>query len=352
MNQHFRMSKKSGMPPGSLVHVGKHSTEPVRIRSYRYHETGFQANEGQDALAAATDLHPDETLWLNIDGLHDTQLINQIGSQWKLHPLVLEDVLNTTQRPKLEEFDDYLYLVIKMLQVNGQGAVEAEQVSIVLGGNVVISFQEREGDLFAPIRMRLEQNKGRVRKMGADYLLYLLLDAVIDNYFVLLEQLGDRIETVEDTLIENPRQQLLQDIYHLKREVLSIRRAIWPLRETVSGLQRSESELVTTQIDPFLRDLYDHTIQVLDTVDSAREMVSAMLDIYLSSVSNKMNEVMKVLTVFAAIFIPLTFFAGVYGMNFAHIPELGWKWAYPAWWLLMVLMGGALVLFFKKKNWL
>lgn len=352
MHRQSKIRKKIGMPPGSLVHVGQQKLDKARTTSYRYNETSVEELHGNTALSAHTEKHPGSILWINIDGLHDVDLIKQIGSDYKLHPLVLEDVLNTTQRPKLEDFNDYLFLVIKMLQLTDSGDVENEQVSIVLGHDFVISFQEREGDLFDPIRLRLMQGNGRVRKMGADYLLYLLLDAVVDNYFVLLEQLGDRIEVMEDNLIENPQQELLQKIYELKREIMSIRRATWPLRETVNGLDRSENELLTSEVAHFLHDLYDHTIQVIDTVETTREMVSAMLDIYLSSVSNKMNEVMKVLTVFAAIFIPLTFFAGVYGMNFAHIPELGWKWAYPAWWICMLLLGGGLVIYFKKKKWI
>jgi magnesium transporter len=231
-------------------------------------------------------------------------------------------------------------------------SIESEQISLVLGENYVISFQERIGDVFEPIRERLRNAKGRIRKMGPDYLMYSLLDAVVDNYFVILEKLGDKIEVMEEELVGNPTEKTLQQIHYLKKEMIFLRRSVWPLRELISGMERSESPLIKETTDAYLRDLYDHTIQVIDTVESFRDMVSGMLDTYLSSISNRMNSVMKVLTIIATIFIPLTFVAGIYGMNFENMPELKWRLGYPAVWLIMIIIAGVMVIYFKRKKWL
>jgi len=230
----------------------------------------------------------------------------------------------------------------------------AEQVSLILGPNFVISFQEegKEGDLFEVVRERLRSSKGKLRKMGADYLLYALLDAIVDGYFVILERLGERIEVLEEELLANPSQLTLQNIHTMKREMIFLRKSVWPLREVISGLQRGESPLITETTGPYLRDVYDHTIQVIDAVESFRDMLAGMLDIYLSSISNRLNEVMKLLTIIATIFIPLTFIVGVYGMNFKLMPELEWRWGYPAVWLVMVVVAGLMLAFFRRKRWL
>ena len=252
------------------------------------------------------------------------------GSATDFHPLVLEDILNTDQRPKMEEYGDYLYIVLKMLHDKGKGnQIEAEQVSLVLGPNFVFSFQESGGDVFDQIRERLRTGKGRLRKMGADYLAYTLVDAIVDYYFVILEKLGERIELLEEELVAHPRTETLKEIHTLKREMIFLRKAVWPLREVISGLQRGESPLVQKTTGIYLRDVYDHTIQVIDTIETFRDMLSGVLDIYLSSVSNRLNPVMKVLTIIATVFMPLTFLAGVYGMNFKYMPELEWRWGYP-----------------------
>jgi magnesium transporter len=265
----------------------------------------------------------------------------------------LEDILNTEQRPKMEEFGDYLYFVLKMLYPGeNNDEIEAEQISIILGSNFVISFQEHEGDVFNAVRERIRKNKGRVRKSGADYLAYALMDSIVDNYFLILEQIGERIEATEQQLTENPTPETLHAIRDLKREMIFLRKSVWPLREVISNLERCESPLIHESLGAYLRDVYDHTIQIIDTVESLRDMISGLLDVYLSSISNRMNEVMKVLTIFASIFIPLTFVAGVYGMNFKFMPELEWGWGYFAVLCVMALTAGTLLVYFRRKKWL
>jgi magnesium transporter len=267
--------------------------------------------------------------------------------------LVLEDILDTTQRPKMEDFESYIYFALKMLyQPEKNSEIIVEQISLILGNNFVISFQESEGDVFNPIRDRIRSNKGRIRKMGSDYLAYALIDAIVDNYFVILEKIGDKIESIENKLIEDPSPENLQTIHYLKREMIFLRKSVWPLREVISVMQRSETELICKSTEIFLRDVYDHTIQVIDTIETYRDMISGMLDIYMSSVSNKMNEVMKVLTIFAAIFIPLTFIAGIYGMNFEFMPELHWEYGYLMVWIIIFVVGLSMIVYFRRKNWL
>jgi magnesium transporter len=280
-------------------------------------------------------------------------MIEKLGSFFHVHPLILEDVLSVNQRPKMEDAGDILYIVLRMLQFDDEKReIISEQVSLILGKNFLFTFQEKAGDVFEPVRDRLRQYKGRIRTMGADYLAYALLDAIVDNYFLVLEKLGDQIENLEELLVNNPTEETLITIHKLKREMIFLRKSVWPLRETISGLERSESPLIQKSTGIYLRDVYDHTIQVIDTVESFRDMVSGMLDIYLSSVSNRMNEVMKVLTIIATIFIPLTFLAGIYGMNFEFMPELGWKLSYPLVWLFMIGVAILMIFYFRRKRWL
>lgn len=348
----IKRSKKAGLPPGTLVHIGEHKTEKVRINVIDYDEK--QLNE-MEALTIETCFpfrdSPTVT-WINIDGVHQVDIIEKLGSCYNLHPLLLEDILNTEQRPKMEDFGDYLFLVLKMLEIDENGVIEAEQVSLVLGPNYVISFQEHEGDVFNAVRERIRKNKGRVRKSGADYLAYALMDSIVDNYFLILEQIGERIEATEQQLTENPTPETLHAIRDLKREMIFLRKSVWPLREVINTLQRGESPLIHESLGVYLRDVYDHTIQIIDTVESLRDMISGLLDVYLSSISNRMNEVMKVLTIFASIFIPLTFVAGVYGMNFKFMPELEWGWGYFAVLCVMALTAGTLLVYFRRKKWL
>jgi len=348
-----KRSKKAGLPPGTLIHIGERKTEKTRITIIDYDETQFEEKEAKRIEECFPFKDKPTVTWINIDGIHQVEIIEKLGSHFGLHPLLLEDILNTEQRPKMEDFGDYIFVVLKMLYYGEhENEIEAEQVSLILGSNFVISLQEREGDVFDPIRERIRKGKGRIRKAGADYLAYALLDAIVDNCFLILEKGGERIEDTEQQLATNPTPETLQLIRKLKKGMIFLRKAIWPLREVVSGLERCESVLIHESTGAYLRDVYDHTIQVIDTVESFRDMVSGMLDIYLSSISNKMNEVMKVLTIFAAIFIPLTFVAGIYGMNFRFMPELGWQWGYPMILIVMASIAAGMLGYFRRKRWL
>lgn len=346
-----KISKTSGLPPGALVHVGEKKVENIRIRVIDYDEAGIDESE-PDSIDKFLPYEDTPTVtWINIDGLHEVDTIQKIGDGFGLHPLVLEDIVNTGQRPKMEDLEDYLFVVLKMLTYDDEGAVKAEQFSLVLGPHWVLSFQEKVGDVFEPIRERLRKGKGRIRKKGTDYLLYALIDAIVDNYFVVLERIAEEVEALEERIMIDTSADLLQAIHYLKRELIFLRKSVWPLREAISALERGESDLIQEKTAVYLRDVYDHTIQVVDTIETFRDMVSGMLDVYLSSVSNRMNEVMKVLTIIATIFIPITFIAGIYGMNFKNMPELDWAWGYPLVWCVILAVGLIMVLYFIKKKW-
>ena len=349
-----KRSHKAGMPPGTPVYIGEKKVDKVRIRILDYDEARIEEKEAKTIEESFPFKETPTVTWINIDGLHQVDIIEKLGAHFGLHPLLLEDIVNTTQRPKMEDYGDYIFVVLKMLyhRDGNDTEMEAEQISLILGSNFVISFQEREGDIFEPVRDRIRKSKGRIRKVGSDYLAYALLDAVVDNYFVILERMGESIEDTEQELATNPNPGTPQLIRKLKNEMIFLRKSIWPLREVVNGLERSESPLIRESTGIYLRDVYDHTIQVIDTVESYRDMISGMIDIYLSSISNKMNAVMKVLTIFASIFIPLTFFAGVYGMNFKFLPELEWHWGYFGFWGVVVLVVVAMVFYFRRKRWL
>lgn len=348
-----KRSSKAGLPPGTLVHIGERKQEAVRITYIDYDEQNFQERQVSTIEECFQFKTTPTVTWINIDGLHQPDIIERLGRQFDLHPLILEDILHTGQRPKFEDFDDYMFIVLKMLNYDDEEqSLQAEQVSLVLGSNFVISFQEQVGDVFEQIRDRIRNAKGRIRRMGPDYLVYALIDAVVDNYFIILEKLGEKIESLEEQLVTETTEQTLGQIHGLKREMIFLRKSVWPLREAISSLERSESLLINKSTGVYLRDVYDHTIQVIDTVESLRDMVSGMLDIYLSSISNKMNAVMKVLTIIATIFIPLTFVAGIYGMNFKYMPELEWRWGYPIVWLVMGAVVVIMLIYFRKKKWL
>lgn len=354
-----KMSRKVAQAPGTLIHIGEKRVHRVRIMVTRYDRETITEEE----IDATAEWRPEkkdrQVTWINVDGIHEAVNIERIGGAFGIHPLVLEDIVNTGQRPKLENFDDYLFVALKMLYHDREAdEIMAEHVSLILGPDYVISFQEREGDVFGPVRERLRLGKGKIRKMGSDYLFYALMDAVVDGYFAVLEGLGEKIEDMEDVLMESPRTETLQAIHFLKREMIFLRKSIWPLREVVSGLIREESPLIDKETVIFLRDVYDHTIQVIETTESLRDMVTGMQDLYLSSVSNKMNEVMKVLTIIATIFIPLTFIAGIYGMNFNpdaspfNMPELNLRFGYLIAWALMIVVAAVMVIYFRRKKWL
>jgi magnesium transporter len=345
--------KKAGLPPGTLVYTGEKRVEKAKISLIDYDETQFQEKEVKKVEECFPFKDTPTVTWINIDGVHELDIIEELGKHFDLHPLILEDIVNTEQRPKMEDSGSYIFIVLRMLSYDEkEKEIKSEQVSLVLGSNFVISFQEHEGDVFEPVRQRIKNGKGRIRKMGSDYLAYALVDAIVDNYFIVLEKLGEIIEDAEDELVKKPTPETLQTIHNLKRGAISLRKSVWPLREVISSLDRAETPLIHESTRIYLRDVYDHTIQVIDTIESFRDMVSGMLDIYLSSISNKMNEVMKVLTIFASIFIPLTFVAGVYGMNFASMPELTWRWGYPAVLIFMALAGITMLFYFRRKKWL
>ncbi|MFH1902306.1 MAG: magnesium/cobalt transporter CorA [Candidatus Omnitrophota bacterium] len=348
-----KISETAGFIPGTLVHVGEKKTDRVKITIMDYDEIRFQEKVVETIEECFPFKKTPTVTWINIDGLHDLEIINKIGKQFDLHSLVLEDILNTGQRPKYEDFDNHLFIVLKMIMFDvKKNDIFSEQVSILLGENFVISFQEKEGDVFDPIRERLKHAKGRIRKMGADYLVYILVDAIVDCYYLILEKIGDKIEGMEEELVINPTPQTFQTIHNLKRDTIFLRKSVWPLREVVNSLERGESKLIKKTTHIFLRDVYDHTIQVIDTIETFRDMISGMLDVYLSSVSNKMNETMKVLTIIATIFIPLTFIAGIYGMNFKYMPELSWRWGYQGVWVIILVTVILMVSYFKRKKWI
>jgi magnesium transporter len=348
-----RTRLKTGMSPETLVHTGEQRAEGVRLGLFHYNRDSMREAVPRTVEECASLVGQPGVTWFDIDALHDVQTIEKVGKLFGVHPLALEDVLNTNQRPKFEDYGQHLFLVLRMLQWDvAAGVVRGEQVSLALGKNWLVSFQETPGDVFDPVRHRLRAENGRIRQMGTDFLAFSLLDAVVDNYFVVLERVGEQLEQLEEELLANPSEKTVHALHRLKRELIYIRRAVWPLREAVAALDRRESPLLTPQLQPYLRDLHDHTVQIIDTVETCRDMLSGMLDLYVSTVSNRMNEVMKVLTIIATIFIPLTFLAGVYGMNFKHMPELEWPLAYPALWAVMIGTALGMLYYFRKKKWL
>jgi len=348
-----KRSKKAGLPPGTLIHIGEKKTEEIKITIMDYDETQFQEKEAKTFEECFPYKGRPTVTWINVDGIHQVQTLEKLGECFELHPLTLEDILNTDQRPKIEDFGEYMYVVLKMSSYDDKsGEILIEQVSLILGANFVLSFQENVGDVFNPIRERIRSGKGKIRKMGADYLVYALLDAIVDNYFIILEKIGEQIEFLEEKLVINPVPETLNIIHKLKKEMLFFRKSVWPLREVISVLERGESQFIKGSTKIFLRDVYDHNIQIIDTIETLREMLSGMLDIYLTGISNRLNAVMKVLTIIATIFMPLTFIAGVYGMNFKFMPELEWRWGYPLILLTMITIGILMLFYFKRKKWL
>jgi magnesium transporter len=347
-----RSLKQVGLPPGSLVYTGERKMEKVRITLIRYDETHFEEKE----VKKIDDCFPINgktgVTWVNIDGLHDVQIIERTGAHLRVHPLVLEDILNSNERPKMEDYDDYIFIIAKMLyHGKTKNDIITEQVSMILGSNYVVTFQERIGDVFNTVRERLRTAKGRLRKNGADYLAFGLLDAIVDNYFVILESVGERIDRLEESVIQEPTPKILHNIHELRGRLLSMNRVTWAVREVIDCLERGESELIKDTTKAFLRDVYDHTIQIIDNVETFRDMFSSMLDIYMTSISNRLNQVMKVLTIIATVFMPLSFIAGVYGMNFLFMPELSVSFAYPLVLLLMLAIALTMVIYFKKRKW-
>ncbi|MDO9559097.1 MAG: magnesium/cobalt transporter CorA [Syntrophales bacterium] len=347
-------SQKAGLPPGSLVHIGEKLSETTKVTLLDYDGDHYLEKNIDHIEELRAFMDRQTVSWVHIEGIHDTRVLEQLGDVFGLHPLILEDILNTDQRPKMQDMGDYIFIVLKRFcnTCDEHSDITAEQVSVILGPKYVISFQERKEALLDPIRERIKTSKGRIRKTGADYLAYAIIDMILDSYFGILETLGEKIEIEEEALVNNPAQSTLRAIQHLKRDMIFLRKSIWPLRESISALERSESPLIQDATGIYLKDIYDHAIQIIDTVETYREMLSGMIDIYLSSLSNRMNQVMKVLTIIATIFIPLTFLAGVYGMNFKHFPELEWHWGYLLFWIISMTIAVVMLILFKRKKWL
>ncbi|GBC91991.1 Cobalt/magnesium transport protein CorA [bacterium HR15] len=345
-------AQKAGLPPGTPVYIGQPKVEKVHCRAYLYSPTTLEERS----------LHPAEcgnlrqegmTLWLDVVGLHDVDAIRTLAEAFQLHPLTVEDILNTHQRPKAEEYEGYLYLVMRMLTFDlGSQCIESEQVSLIIGADFVLSFQEREGDVFEPVRERLRSAHSRLRTRGADFLAYSLIDAIVDHYFVVLEHVGDQIEKLEGQLMAQADGALLQAIQMWRHALMEFSHAAWPLREAIGWLARGETPSIQEATRLYLRDVYDHLMYVIENLTTYREMLSNLVELHLSATSNRLNEVMKMLTIIATVFMPLSFIASIYGMNFEYMPELGWRWGYPATLLLMLIVAGGLLYYFRRRGWL
>lgn len=347
-----KRSVKAGLPPGSLIHVGEKKSERTEIRMLSFSEASCaEMPLDLDRFDLA---HLDKTTvhWIRVEGIQDIDSIRKLGHVFGLHPLVLEDILNTEQRPKIEDYQQYAYVAVKTIVYdNVASKFNVEQESLVLGENYVISFSEGQTDIYSPVLERIKAKVGLIRSLGADYLLYSLLDIIVDNYFIALEGLGEEIDNIQDELVTDPTPATMQFIHELRTQLLYLHKSVWPMREIIGFLSRRETPLVNDDTELYIRDLYDHIIQVMDTTETLRDILTSMLDMYLSSISNKMNEVMKVLTIIATVFIPLTFIVGVYGMNIQNMPELHWRLWYPVLWVIMIMIAAAMLVFFKKKKW-
>ena len=344
--------KEAGHPPGTLVPAAEAKPEPVRITIVDYDERAVEQRDAKVVQECFPFKDKPTVTWINVDGIPGVDVVRDLGEHFGIHPLVLEDIVNVGQRPKMEDLGPYIYVVLNMLSFAGpEDRLEVEQVSLILGENLTISFQERPDDVFNIVRDRIVNDKGRIRKMGADYLLYSLIDAIVDNYFVVLEHVAERIEPLEEMIVTEPGPEALREIQALKRQMIFLRKSVWPLRDVINGLQRRDSPLITEATGLYLRDVYDHTVQVIESVETFREMATGMLEMHLSMMSNKMNEIMKVLTIIATVFIPLTFIAGLYGMNFKFMPEIEWRYGYPVALLVMWIICVLMLVYFRRKRW-
>ncbi len=348
-----RYSQKVGLPPGSLVYVGEERTEPVQITVTDYNETHFYEEKVQTIQECLHFRSPETVTWIHIEGIHETEIIEEIGAHFGVNLLVLEDLMSPTQLPKIEVYEDYVFIIVKNLDYDPTSlSVFREQIGLIIGENYVISLQEASGELFTPVRNRFQNTNGRLRQMRSDYLAYALIDVIVDHYFIALEQLSEAIQTVEEETIANPTSEVLKKINTLRKECFLLRRPLLPFRDVVDEVLDGEIRLLGQETHLYFRDVYDHLIQVIHTLETLRSTVSGLFDTYTSAVSHRMNEVMKVLTIVATFFIPLTFIAGIYGMNFKFMPELELPWGYPAALLVMVGVGLAMFIYFKMKKWL
>lgn len=344
---------KVASSPWTIKYIWKKRDTKVKINLINYNETIYseqKLSSIKDTLAFNTEK---SIKWINVTWVHNEKIIHEIGEQYGIHPLVLEDVANTTQRPKIEEYEDYLFIIIKIITYSIEThEVIIEQVSLLVWDDYVISFQEKENEVFKWIIERIRNKKGKICRLWSDYLMYAIIDAVVDQYFLVIEQISEKMEELEDELMFSANQNLLNKIYSIKKEIVYLKKSIWPIREVINSLQLAENKIINKHTYIYLRDVYNHTIQVIETVETFRDLTSGMLDLYLSTVSNKLNEIMKVLTIFSAIFIPLTFLAWVYWMNFKFMPELWMKWTYPAWWIFCIILTTTMIVIFRKKKWL
>lgn len=346
-----RRGVKTGAPPGTLMHIGRDRTNGIIITRCIYDENNFfeEKNITPDKLFTSKDEGSIE--WVNFDGIHDVKLIEEIGRHYSIDMLVLEDIVNATQRPKIEDYNDYIHVVLKMLTYNNlTSEIESEQVSFVFNSRIVLTFQEKNTDDFDTVRDRIRK-KGKIRRMGTDYLVYSLLDYIIDNYFLVLEKTGEKIELLEDEVFASSSRETIKKIHELKREIIAIKKMIWPIRDILGIMIKPENEFINESVIMYLRDAYDHIIEIVETIEAYRDFLAGLHDIYLSSISQRMNEVMKVLTLISTIFIPLTFIVGVYGMNFKNMPELEMKNGYFFILFIMLCLALAMVKYFKKKKW-
>jgi magnesium transporter len=344
--------QKYGTPPGSVIYTGERVEEPIKLSLIRYNKVSFEKIQLKEIQEFKELKDPKKVNWLVIEGIHKEEIIEQIGSHLSLHPLVMEDIVNIFERIKIEIFEDSIFTILKKLSYNEKNELIEKHINILLFENLVITFLDEKIDIFNPIVDRIKRGKGRIRELGADYLFYSLMDQIIDNHFLVIDSLSNKIEEIEEELVKYPSEEILFKIQHSKRDIIQMRKNVFPLREIINSIIRGDSKLVKNSTQIYFRDAYDHIIRIIETLESYRDMVSGLLDIYLSSTSNKMNEIMKVLTIIATIFIPLTFIAGVYGMNFQYMPELAWKYGYLAIWLIMIIIAIGLIFYFKRKKWL
>ncbi|NHJ39151.1 MAG: magnesium/cobalt transporter CorA [Asgard group archaeon] len=322
------------------------------IKLISYDEKNFDEKLLTDFELVKDLIKPKCVNWLDVAGKIDFEMLNYLRDNFNIHPLVIEDIISTDQRLKIEFFTDYIFIVLKAVNYNKNKEIELEQISIILGKDFVFSFQEYMPNQFAEVFDRIKTKRGRIRKLSNDYLAYVLIDVLVDSFFIILEEFSEKIDDIEDVLIQNPSPEVLQSIYKLKKDMIMIRKATWPLREAISQLTRMPSDLVKQSTIIYITDIYDHIIQIIDTTETYRESLSSMIDIFMSSVSNKMNEIMKVLTIIATIFIPLTFIAGIYGMNFLNMPELAMKWGYLMAWCIMIIIAIGMIIYFRRRKWL
>ena len=348
-----QISRKSGLPPGSLTHIGEKKVEKIKISTVDYDEENYLETADATIKECIGYKEKPGVTWINVVGIHDVETMEEISREFSLHPLILEGVMNTGQRTKSEEYDDNTLIIAKMLYYLGdEEKIIDEQISIIFGRGYVITFQESEEDAFGPIRERIKKGSGTIRKAGADYLVYSMIDTIVDGYFSILEQIALKLEYIEEDLITNPQTEDLQAIHNLKTETTMVQKSIWPLRDILGRFEKGESKYIDKSTLLFIRDVYDHALQVIDTTQTFRDMLTGMIEIYMSSLSNKMNEVMKVLTIIATIFIPLSFITGVYGMNFKNMPEIAWRWGYAAVWGVIIISALGMLLIFWRKKWL